>query len=147
MQFLRNRKGFSLVELMIVVVIMGILVSVAIPLYDSLTDNARRRTCQYNQNTVRACFNKWVLMDATNSASSLFKTDAKTFNGKTQNAGEVLHEDFIGCFEDGTLPECPEEGHYYIIKRIDNETIDIQCMGDNNQVDEDHQEDTETETN
>lgn len=147
MQFLRNRKGFSLVELMIVVVIMGILVSVAIPLYDALTDNARSRTCQYNQNTVRACFNKWVLMDSKNNASTLFNTDSKTFNGKTQNAEEVLHASFLECFEDGTLPQCPEEGHYYIIKRIDNETIEIKCIGENNQVDEDHQEDVETETN
>ena len=144
MKFLRNRKGFSLVELMIVVVIMGILVSVAIPLYDALTDNARKRTCQYNQNTVRACFNKWVLMDATHSASSLFKTDSKTFNSKTQNEADVFDEDFIACFEEGKLPTCPEEGHYYTIKRIDNETIEIHCIGEDNKVDEDHLEDPES---
>ncbi|MCH5189576.1 MAG: prepilin-type N-terminal cleavage/methylation domain-containing protein, partial [Oscillospiraceae bacterium] len=40
-----NKKGFSLVELMIVVVIMGILIAVAIPLYGAITKNANNKTC------------------------------------------------------------------------------------------------------
>lgn len=51
-RFLKTKKGFSLVELMIVVVIMAILVAVAIPIFNSVTGNAREKTCLDNQRNI-----------------------------------------------------------------------------------------------
>ncbi len=53
MRKLMNKKGFSLVELMIVVVIMGILIAVAIPLYGAITKNANNKTCASNIKTIK----------------------------------------------------------------------------------------------
>ena len=53
-----NKKGFSLVELMIVVVIMGILIAVAIPLYGAITENAEKKSCKSNQALIREMFAK-----------------------------------------------------------------------------------------
>ena len=39
---LLNKKGFTLVELMIVVVILGILVAIAVPIYSLVTKNAQK---------------------------------------------------------------------------------------------------------
>ena len=52
MRKMLNKKGFSLVELMIVVVIMGILIAVAIPLYGEISKNAKDKTCASNIDTI-----------------------------------------------------------------------------------------------
>lgn len=49
---MRNKKGFTLVELMVVVVIIGILVAIAIPVYGSTQENARLRAHQANIRTI-----------------------------------------------------------------------------------------------
>ena len=56
-KLLKSKKGFTLVELMIVVVIMAILVAVAVPIFSAVTKNARTKTCLANQREIQAQFN------------------------------------------------------------------------------------------
>lgn len=48
----RRRKGFTLVELLTVVLILSILMSVALPLYLNAVDNSKRRICRVNMATI-----------------------------------------------------------------------------------------------
>lgn len=52
MRKMKNDKGFTLVELMIVVVIIGILIAIAIPVYNSIQTKAEQRACDANVRTI-----------------------------------------------------------------------------------------------
>ena len=83
MRKMLNKKGFSLVELMIVVVIMGILIAVAIPLYGNITKNAKNKACAHNIDTIE-------------NSAAIYMTE----KGSAPTSLDQL------TFEDGT-PVCP----------------------------------------
>ncbi len=62
-KLLKSKKGFTLVELMIVVVIMAILVAVAVPIFSAVTKNAEKRTCLANQREIQAQFSNNSMTD------------------------------------------------------------------------------------
>lgn len=110
MRKLMNKKGFSLVELMIVVVIMGILIAVAIPLYGAITKNANNKTCSSNIKTIKS-----------NAASYM----------STYNAKVTAKQDIADMFDNNKLPECPlsDDGtdNDYEIKITDKGAAEVAC--------------------
>ena len=55
----RRQKGFTLIELMIVILIIAILVAIAVPVYLAATNSAKRRTCQSNLRTIDSAINAY----------------------------------------------------------------------------------------
>lgn len=54
-----RQKGFTLVELMIVVIIVGILAAVAIPMYTEATEKARATECVAALGTIRSALRNY----------------------------------------------------------------------------------------
>jgi prepilin-type N-terminal cleavage/methylation domain-containing protein len=52
-------RGFTLIELMIVILIIAILVAIAVPVFLSARGNAQRRTCQANLRTIDGSINTY----------------------------------------------------------------------------------------
>ncbi|MCC6546816.1 prepilin-type N-terminal cleavage/methylation domain-containing protein [Candidatus Sumerlaeota bacterium] len=56
-----RRKGFTLVEIMIVVAILGIIIAIAIPTFFRSRELSRMRSCQENQAKIDGAKENWAL--------------------------------------------------------------------------------------
>jgi prepilin-type N-terminal cleavage/methylation domain-containing protein len=65
MKMFRKDEGFTLVELMVVVLIIGILVAIAIPIFNAAKASAQRSSCFANQRTIEGGIQSWLAGDST----------------------------------------------------------------------------------
>ena len=101
---LKNKKGFTLVELMVVVAILGILVAVAVPVYNSVTEKAQKNACAANLRTIES-----AVMQAT-----IDGVDAASIDTMASLNKYLKDADKLSCPKDGDLytiadgvPTCP----------------------------------------
>jgi general secretion pathway protein G len=55
----RNRRGFTLVELILVIIIIGILAAIIVPKFAGQTDKAKLATTKANINSLRSAVRLW----------------------------------------------------------------------------------------
>ncbi len=111
-RFLKTKKGFSLVELMIVVVIMAILVAVAVPIYNSVASNARAKTCIDNQrtliNTVNNHMNLYGVQNEVGTVTFTTNDDEQGYISAHTGISDVFYKKIVNLFN--VVPCCPVEG-------------------------------------
>ncbi|MCX5680310.1 MAG: prepilin-type N-terminal cleavage/methylation domain-containing protein [Candidatus Omnitrophica bacterium] len=93
---IRGRKGYTLVEIMIVVAILAILMSVAVPNYVKSGRVASRNTCISNLRQIDGAMEQWAMNK----------------NIPTGTVPNSIQEDEIYSYVDGGKPTCPSKGEY-----------------------------------
>ncbi len=105
MRKMMNKKGFTLVELMIVVVILGILVAIAVPIYSAVTTNAKKKACAGDMRIIRSNLASYVMTGGT---------DGNMITDSSLLTTEKLYEDngsFAKMFDNGKTPYCPNSNN------------------------------------
>ena len=69
MKMFRKDEGFTLVELMVVVLIIGILVAIAIPVFNAASANAKKRACFSNQRVIEGAVQQWLANNPDNNVN------------------------------------------------------------------------------
>lgn len=109
--FKKNNKGFTLVELMVVVVIIGVLTAIAVPVYNNSTEKAKLTACQANQKMILSAISQYQINEGKDPANLT---------------------DLTEYFQGGKTPECPDgtdlaDGTEHYTFSIDDGEITLKC--------------------
>jgi len=106
-------RGFTLVELMVAVLIIGILVAIAVPMFNSSVETARLRACLGNQRTIESAVRAY-------QASSGRLPGAGRLNGNgTPNTADVVVPLYLK-----SAPRCPSTNQWYYVNAAGTVTGD-----------------------
>jgi len=93
---IRSRKGYTLVEIMIVIAVIAILMSVAVPNYLKSGKIASKNACILNLRQIDGAMEQWAMDN----------------NISTGTVPSSSQEDQIYNYVEGGKPTCPSRGEY-----------------------------------
>ena len=97
-----SKKGFTLVEIMIVVAIIGLLAAIAIPNFVKARERAQINSCIANLRQINGAIQQWAL------------------EGKKGPGDAVVMGDLVPFLSGGVAPTCPVGGAAYTMTTVAN---------------------------
>jgi len=86
-KIIRNERGFTLIELMVVVIIIGILAAVAVPAMNKQTDKAKIKRAVSELKTMKTVIDTYYAEHGTVPKASIATTDSANVGYVLQQAG------------------------------------------------------------
>ncbi|TAN60691.1 prepilin-type N-terminal cleavage/methylation domain-containing protein [bacterium] len=103
-----KKQGFTLIELVMVIVIIGILAAVAIPRFANLRSDAQQAACDGNVGAIRGAIAAFYAKTAVSPTWTDQEDAASGF------PRAITASTFLNCFiMGGALPACPASGAIY----------------------------------
>ncbi len=96
------KKGFTLVEIMIVVAIIGIIIAIAVPAFLRARENSRGRACQENLTKI-------------DGAKEQYALENKLGQGAVVDEADLVDTDGVGTGYIKNMPTCPADDSIYVI--------------------------------
>jgi prepilin-type N-terminal cleavage/methylation domain-containing protein len=91
---IKSKDGFTLIEIMIVVAIIGMLAAIAIPNFVHARETARMNTCIVSLGCIANAKQEWALEQHKQNSDTPAGSDLQPYLGQTAA---------------GTLPKCPAD--------------------------------------
>ena len=101
------RRGFTLIEIMIVVLIIGILLAIAVPNFVKARESARTKSCVSNMQQIQSAKQQWAM------------------DGKKAGTDSPTTTDLYGTgkYISGAGPQCPSGNVAYVLGTVDTDQV------------------------
>ena len=107
----KARKGFTLVEIMIVVLIIGILLAIAVPNFIKARESSRLKSCIANLKQLDSAKEQWAMDNKKNTGDTPAQADLEGAAGYIKKFPLCPSGGTYGILGVGTDPTCTVAGH------------------------------------